>query len=61
MEWQATFFELVPTFSKVLSPAEQSELDRLKALYSDRPLDPNDPLFRAIQAIDAYLERHSEH
>ena len=47
--------------SKVLSPAEQSELDRLKPLYPDRPLDPNDPLFRAIQAIDAYLERHSEH
>jgi hypothetical protein len=46
---------------KVLSPAEQSELDRLKPLYPDRPLDPNDPLFRAIQAIDAYLERHSEH
>ena len=53
-------FELVPTFSKVLSPAEQSELDRLKALYPDRPLDPNDPSFRAIQAFDAYLERRSE-
>jgi len=52
--------ELVPTFSKVLSPAEQSELDRLKALYPDRPLDPNDPSFRVMQAFDAYLKRHSE-
>jgi hypothetical protein len=32
------------------SAAEQNELDNLKTLYPDLPLDPDDPLTEAIEA-----------
>jgi hypothetical protein len=38
------------TFSRGPSPAEQDELDRLRKLYPDVPLDDDDPLKEAIEA-----------
>jgi len=38
------------TFSRGPSPAEQDELDRLRKLYPDVPLDDDDPLKKAIEA-----------
>jgi hypothetical protein len=38
-------------FSRGLSTAEQSELDGLRTLYPELPLDPNDPLEEAFEAF----------
>jgi hypothetical protein len=44
------------TFS-FISTAEQNELDSLRLLYPDVPLDPNHPMKDAIEAWGAALER----
>jgi hypothetical protein len=38
------------SIAKGLCPAEQDELDRLRKLYPDLPLDDDDPLKKAIEA-----------
>ena len=40
-----------------LSRAEQSEIDGLRALYPDLPLDPNHPLKKALDAYAAELKK----
>ena len=39
------------TFAGGLSTAEQNELDSLRTLYPDLPLDPNDPLKETFEAF----------
>ena len=43
------------TFSRGPSPAEQDELDKLRKLYPDLPLDDDDPIKPAIDAYEAFL------
>ena len=45
------------TFSRGPSPAEQDELDRLRKLYPDVPLDDDDPLKKAVEAWGQAAER----
>ena len=41
----------VKTFSRGPSPAEQDELDRLRKLYPDVPMDDDDPMKETVEAL----------
>jgi hypothetical protein len=43
------------TFSRGPSTAEQDQLDRLRKLYPDVPLDDDDPMKEAVEAWRKYL------
>jgi hypothetical protein len=43
-----------------LTAAEQSELDGLRTLYPDLPLDPNDPLKETYEAMAAAVKEFGD-
>ena len=43
-----------------LTTAEQSELDGLRTLYPDLPLDPNDPLKETYEAMAAAVKEFGD-